>query len=165
MARQRIVANEAFKAPVRRTLREEPMLRERLLLERRKDRSLCPYLAGVPMRRERSKDRNSCQRPAEAAEVQAQWWYPARAKPAAEASSRRQMQAGGRRYSVHLALPVQFRQLHLDALRVFSLRSVKPIWRAAAQHRLVSRVVGRSVSSPGCFPLIQAAVESLRCSI
>src|SRR5260370_15957191 len=144
MARERIVENEAFKAPVRRTLRERTMLQERP-----KDRSLCSCPAEA----------------AEAPEVQAQSWYPAQAKPAAEASFRLRMRAGALRYSVHPVWLVHSRQFHLGALRLFSLRSAKPVWPAVTQHRRVWHVIGRSVSSPCCFPLIPAAAESLRCSI
>src|SRR4029077_5142107 len=117
IARQRIVASEAFKAPVRRTL-----------------------LRGRPMLRERSKDRSLCSCPAEApkaAGVQGQAEYPARAKPAAEANFRRPTQAGALRYSVRPAWPIHFRQFYLPAFRVFSLRSLKPVWAAAAQHRRI----------------------------
>ena len=89
------------------------------------------------MLRERSKDRSLCSCPAEAVEVQARSWYQARAKPAAEASYRRPMQAAALRYSVHPAWPIHFRQFRLFALRVFSLRSEKPVWPAAAQHRRI----------------------------
>ena len=89
------------------------------------------------MLRGRSKDRKLCSCLAEAAEVQAQSWYPARAKPAAEASFRRLMEAGALRYSVHPAWPVHFQQFYLHAFQFFSLRSLKPVWPAAAQHRRI----------------------------
>ena len=74
------------------------------------------------MLRERPKDRSLCSCPAEAAEVQAQSWYPARAKPAAEASFRRPMEAAALRYSAHPAWPIHFLQFYLHAFRFFSLR-------------------------------------------
>jgi hypothetical protein len=95
------------------------------------------------MLREQPKDRSLCSCPEEAAEVEAQSlypaqsWYLARAKPAAEASFRRLMEAGALRYSVHPAWPVHFRQFYLRAFRLFSLRSLKPVWPAAAQHRRI----------------------------
>ena len=118
-----MVASEAFKAPVRRTLRERTMLREH------------------------PTDQRLCWCPAEAAKVQGQWSCPERARPAAGASFRRPMEAGALRYSVHPAWPFHFRQFELRALRVFSLRSVRPLSPAAAQHHRIWRVIDRSVSS------------------
>ena len=78
------------------------------------------------MQRERPKDRSLCSCPEEAAEVEAQswypalWWYPARAKPAAEASFRRPMEAGALRYSAHPAWPIHSLQFYLRAFQFFS---------------------------------------------
>ena len=136
-----MVASEAFKAPVRRTLRERTMLREH------------------------PTDQRLCWCPAEAAKVQGQWSYPERARPAAGASFRRPTEAGALRYSVHPAWLIHFRQVQIGDLQIFSLRSVKPVLPAATQHHPIWRAIGRSVSLPGYFHLIQAAAESLRCSI
>src|SRR5439155_17097453 len=95
-AKQDTAANKAFKAPVRRTLRERPMPQE---LETRQ--SYCPCSA-------------------EAAAVQAQSWYRVQAKPAAEVKYPSPMQVTVLHY---LPVPVwwtRFGRCALHARRSFS---------------------------------------------